>query len=497
MTEFMLPKLALLSNVNIDSFKFKLRRECELFLPAGYGTWQQELLNENSNFYKFMPEFCFIILYKEKINLNELILVKERLPNCHFFVSDVNENIGNFMHNFPLSQIILKYGQNLVYSPKMWYLASNPFSVLGEKLIIEKILQFIRPAKIPSKKCLVLDLDNTLWGGVISEDGVNEIKLDNHGPNSRFYDFQKEILEIYKKGVLLAIASKNNLEDIEPAFLHPFMLLKKEHFSAIAANWQPKSESIRQIAKTLNIGLDSFVFVDDSPVEREEVRLNCPEVIVADFPEDTSLLPELAVDLYDKYFYLWNLTNEDLRKTEMYADNAKREENKKNYANLDDFIKDLNICLSVQKVDNSTIARASQMLQKTNQFNLTTKRYTETQVVQMASDPKILMLIGNVKDKFGDNGFSILGIAKLISETEAEIDSFLMSCRIMGRKIEFTFLKEMEKKLTSMGIKIIYANYIPTAKNSPCKNFYIEAGYKEHSEIIPEEGGVIYVCTKN
>ena len=475
-------KIALLSNVNLDSLKFRLRKECELYLPVGYGTWQQELLNENSNFYIFAPEFCFIILHKEKTDSNKIKFVAEKLPNCQFFISDLEENETEYIHNFPLFQIILKYGQNSVYSPKMWYLASNPFSVLGEKLLTEKILQFIRPAKIPSKKCLVLDLDNTLWGGVIGEDGVNEIKLDNHGQNARFYDFQKEILEIHKKGILLAIASKNNPEDVELGFEHPFMVLKKEDFSVIIANWQPKSESMKQIAKALNIGIDSLVFIDDNPVEREEIRQNCPEVVVADFPEDTSLLPELAVDLYDKYFYSWNLTKEDLQRTKMYADNAKREEDKKNFANLDDFIKDLNICLSVQKVDNSTTARASQMLQKTNQFNLTTKRYTETEVAQMLDNPNILMLIGNVKDKFGDNGFSILGIAKLISETEAEIDSFLMSCRIMGRKIEFTFLRDMEKYLADMGIKTIYANYIPTAKNSPCKNFYIEAGYDEISE---------------
>lgn len=474
----MLPKLALLSNVNLDSLKFRLRKECELFLPAGYGTWLQELLYEKSDFYKFVPELCFIILHKEKASTNEIKLATGKLPGCHFFISDLNENIGDFIHDFPLSQIILKHGQNSVYSPKMWYLASNPFSAFGEKLIAEKIMQFIRPAIIPSKKCLVLDLDNTLWGGVIGEDGINGIKLDNHGQNARFYDFQKELLEIHKKGILLAVASKNNLEDIEPVFAHNSMLLKKEYFVSIIANWQPKSESIRQIAKTLNIGVDSLVFVDDNPLEREEVRLNCPEVVVADFPEDTSLLPELAIDLYEKYFYSWNLTEEDLNKTQMYAENEKREESKKTFTCLDDFIKDLNIQLEIKKVDNLTIARASQMLEKTNQFNLTTKRYTETEVVQMANDSQILMLIGSVKDKFGDNGFSILCIAKLKSETEAEIDSFLMSCRIMGRKIEFDFLRETEKILANTGVKTIYASYIPSAKNNPCKNFYADAGYK-------------------
>jgi FkbH-like protein len=308
------------------------------------------------------------------------------------------------------------------------------------------------------KKCLVLDLDNTLYEGVISEEEIKPYR-----------DFQKEILEINKKGIILAIATKNNPEDIEPAFEHPSMLLKKEHFSAIKASWQPKSESIKQIAKFLNIGLDSVVFLDDNPIEREEVRQNCPEVVVADFPPK---------DLYEKYFYSWILTDEDLRKTQMYADNAKREENKKNFASLDDFINDLNIELTVQKVDKSTVVRAAQMLQKTNQFNLTTKRFSETQISQMLDDSSILMFIGHVKDKFGDMGFSILSIVKLTSESEAEIDCFLMSCRIMWRKIEFKFLTEIEKILANRGVKTVRATYVPSEKNSPCMDFYAQAGYE-------------------
>jgi FkbH-like protein len=364
----------------------------------------------------------------------------------------------------------------------MWYLAGNPFSALGEKKITEKMLQLIRPARIPSKKCLVLDLDGTLWGGVIGEDGVNGIKLDRYGQNSRYYDFQREILKIHDKGILLAIASKNNPEDVEDAFKHPCMLLRKEHFSAIIANWQPKSDSMKQIAEMLKIGIDSLVFVDDNPVEREEVRQNSSEVTIADFPEDTSLLSEFSIELYDKYFYSWTLTNEDLQKTRMYADNKKREESKKTFANLDDFLKDMNIKMSVQRVDDSTVARAFQLIYKTNQFNLTTRRYTESEIAQMISDPNILFLIGSVKDRFGDNGYTILCVAIIESETEAKLDSFLMSCRIMGRKIEFSFLKEVESMLATMGVDTILAEYIPSNKNLPCRNFYNDAGYNEVSE---------------
>ncbi|GHU59915.1 hypothetical protein FACS189444_6160 [Spirochaetia bacterium] len=366
----------------------------------------------------------------------------------------------------------------MVYSPKMWYAASNRFSIAGERIITERIRQLIRPALTPAKKCIVLDLDNTLWGGVIGEDGVRGILLDDHGEGARFYDFQKILLEINNRGVLLAIISKNNVEDVEEVFLHPQMLLKKNNFSAMAVGWNSKSENIVQIAHEINIGLDSLVFIDDNPVEREEMRQNRPEVVIADFPGDTTHLYQFAVDMYNQYFYTWDISSEDIHKTKIYEENAKRLVKMKDFSSIEDFLVDMDIKLSVKKVDAELLVRVYQMIQKTNQFNVTSKRYSEEELVKMLGDDKTVMLLGNVQDKYGDNGNSILLIARMVSNHEAEIDSFLMSCRIMNRTIEFGFLYAAEKVLQSMGADVIYAVYFQTSKNSPAEKFFDDAGYE-------------------
>jgi FkbH-like protein len=359
----------------------------------------------------------------------------------------------------------------------MWYLASNRFSVVGEKLLVKKVHEFIRPFHTVSKKCLVLDLDNTLWGGVIGEDGIDGIQLEDHGEGARFHDFQKMIKKIGTRGILLAIISKNNITDVEKVFSYPRMVLKKHDFVDMVVNWNQKSSNIVKMAKTLNLGLDAFVFVDDNPVEREEMRQQCPEVIVADFPEDTSQLMQFANDLYNEYFYSFKTSEEDVKKLQMYRENAERNAAVSQFSSLKDFLVSMEIKVSIKKVDSEYIARIFQMIQKTNQFNLTTKRYSEEDIINMLSSPDIFIFIGHVQDKYGDNGNSILSIIHKISEHEAEIDSFLMSCRVMNRTIELGFLYEIERILKEVGIDVIYAKYIKTPKNSPAEMFFDDAGY--------------------
>jgi FkbH-like protein len=511
-------RIALLSNINIDTFKFRLKIDYNLFFPAGYNTWRQEMLNASSDFYTFQPQFCFLIIDGKELFspalsnvVDEIFICIEyalrALPRCRFFISDLdicNQRICdskrifedylneamwlNRLHSlleqfsnvyiFPLKDIVIYNGRNLLYSSKMWYLSSSRFSTLGERLLTDKIRELVRPVYIPSKKCLVLDLDNTLWGGVIGEDGLEGIQLDIHGIGARFYEFQKIIKEIHTRGILLAIISKNNVDDVETVFSHPHMVLRKIDFTEIMVNWNSKADNIAMIAKNLNIGLDSFVFIDDNPVEQEEMRQRHPDVIVADFPEDTSQLPLLAVNIYNQYFYSWDSSWEDTKKTQMYKENIERDKAMISFSSLEEFLIDMNIKLSIKKVCPKDILRALQMLQKTNQFNLTTKRYSEADLFEMLSDDNRMILMGHVQDKYGDNGNSILIIVKMISIHEAEIDSFLMSCRIMNRSVEFGFLYEVEKILEEMGVDIIYAKYIKTAKNGPACCFYEEAGYK-------------------
>jgi FkbH-like protein len=513
-------KIAILSNININSFKYQLKKDMPCFFAEGYDTWQHELLDKDSKFYNYNPVFCFLLIdgkqyydisdKKFKIIDRTLAIVEksaEYLPSCRFFVSDmdiidmslpgisqdrkavvfeyewtkrlfiIKKNHRN-IYNFPLKEILLAYGRNNIYSSKMWYAASNRFSISGERILAKKMQQLIRPTVLPAKKCLVLDLDNTLWGGVISEDGVEGIQLDNHGEGARFYDFQNLLLEIHRRGVLLAVVSKNNKEDAEKVFSHPRMILKRTDFSAFVTGWGNKSDNIKQIAVMLNIGLDSLVFVDDNPIEQEEVRQQLPEVVIAEFPADTTKLYQFAIDLYNEYFYTLEISNEDVNKAKMYAENTKRVESIKNFSSLESFLIDLGMKLHVEKVNSESLARVHQMLQKTNQFNVTTKRYCESDLANMLTDNGIVMFLGKVHDKYGDNGNSILIIIRILSDYDAEIDTFLMSCRIMNRSIEFGFLYEIEKILRSLGINNVYATYIKTSKNTPCADFFESAGYK-------------------
>jgi FkbH-like protein len=532
-------KIALLSNINIDSFQFKLKKDNSLFFPKGYNTWQNELMDDSSDFYAFQANCCFLIFdgigFFETIqndiqnNIEELFVCIEyalkKAPQCNFFISDLDvyslsvsdsKNISetayfeyiwakrlkdclNTFSNayfFPLKDIVLHYGRDTVYSSKMWYLASNRFSVSGVNIITEQIKKYIRPLLIPQKKCLALDLDNTLWGGVISENGIDGIVLNNYGEGARFYDFQKIIKAIQKRGILLAVLSKNNMDDAEKAFTHPQMLLKQNDFAAMAVNWDRKSDNIAKIAKELNIGLADFVFIDDNPVEREEMKLNQPEVIVVDFPEDTSRLAQFAIEIYNQYFLTLSLSQEDEIKTRMYSENKLRETKKNEFLSIEDFLIDMDIKLSVMKVTAEDVIRSAQMTQKTNQFNLTTKRYSESDITNMINDENILLLIGHVQDKYGDNGNSILSIVRFVSPCIAEIDTFLMSCRIMNRTVEFGFLYEIEKILKEKGIKTICAQYIKTGKNSPACLFFDSAGYNIVSETDSKKSYELIINTE-
>jgi FkbH-like protein len=514
-------KLAILSNINIDSVKFELKKDFNLFLPNGFNTWQQELLDETSGFQNFKADFCLLIfdgvcLYNSALSyeiqkyIEEIFICIEyslnKNSNCIFFVSDLDvytqsifdsriisnnlqfeyiwssclkKSMNKYknMHIFPLKNLVSQHGRNVIYSSKNWYLASNRFSLAGIKVIAEKIKEYARPLIQPSKKCIVLDLDNTLWGGIIGEDGIEGIKLSNYGEGSRFYEFQKTLKEIQKRGILLAIISKNNEDDAEMAFSHAFMILKKEDFAEIDVNWNNKSDNLLQNTKKLNIGLSDFIFIDDNTVEREEMKIKQPDVIVPDFPEDTTQLVQFAINVYNRYFYTWDISEEDIKKTQMYKENTVRESNRKMFSSIDDFIKDMNIVLSINPVTNNYILRTSQMTQKTNQFNLTTKRYSEKDISDMLTDKNNMLFIGHIQDKYGDNGNSILAIIKIISPYIAEIDTFLMSCRIMNRTIEYGFLYEIENILKAKGIKTIQAKYIKTIKNDPVSSFLDNAGY--------------------
>lgn len=326
------------------------------------------------------------------------------------------------------------------------------------------------------KKCLVLDLDNTLWGGVLGEDGVDGIKVGGDYPGNAFLYFQEALISLSKTGVILTVCSKNNEEDVLEAWnSNPFIKLKKEFISAYRINWINKADNIRELASELNIGLDSMVFVDDNPTERELIRQQLPMVAVPDFPKKPYGLMEFFKSLVEEFFETPRLTSEDLNKTEQYRLNAQRAQAQRQFSDLSDFIKSLEIKVDIREADNFNIPRIAQMTQKTNQFNLTTHRYSEADIKNFVDNGHKVFCAG-VSDKFGDNGITGAAIFKVEKDT-AIIDSFLLSCRILGKGIENAILSALINVLFPEGIRKVIAHYIPTQKNAQVSDFYDKNGF--------------------
>lgn len=327
------------------------------------------------------------------------------------------------------------------------------------------------------KKCLVLDLDNTLWGGVLGEEGIDGIQIGGDYPGKAFLYFQEALLELSKSGVILAICSKNNEQDVIEAWeKNPFLVLKKEHFATYRINWTDKATNIKEMAKELNLGLDSFVFVDDNPTERELIKQLLPMVEVPEFPVQPYELPVFFQKLVEDYFKVYSITDEDKKKTQQYKANASRAQEQRNFGDFTDFLRSLDIQMTIERANEFNIQRIAQMTQKTNQFNLTTKRYTDADIRKFLKERwKIWCL--SVADKFGDNG-----ITGCIMVNGSDIDTLLLSCRILGKGIEYAFLKKVLSLLLNDGIGEVKSSYLPTLKNKQVSDFYDKNGFTPLSE---------------
>jgi len=362
----------------------------------------------------------------------------------------------------------------------------------------------IETVELKRKKCIVLDLDNTLWGGILGEDGAEGVKIGETYPGNCFLFFQEYLRELSQNGIILTVCSKNNEQDVIDLWhSNPYLKIRGEQLSAYRINWQNKADNIREIAAELNIGLDSMVFIDDNPTERELIKQLLPQVEVPDFPEKPYLFPDFCKMLTDKYFSIYEITKEDSEKTQQYKENAQRKQLESKFANFDDYLRSLEIVLTIETMNEMNITRFAQMTQKTNQFNLTTKRYTETDLKNLvAGGARIFGL--RVKDRFGDNGLTGLCITSpptpLQNERGVVIDTFLLSCRILGKGIENAFLQYVLMKLKEEGVKTVSAKYIKTLKNSQVADFYERNGFTlENSDeevnnyLLPLQDGNIQI----
>jgi len=397
--------------------------------------------------------------YLETENIANLKLVEFSLEHKNVSIIDIKS-------------IFIQFGASQLIDDRMHYLAKSHWSSKGITEVAKLYVRYLKAFNGIRKKCVVLDCDNTLWGGIIGDDGIENIKLSNDGEGKAFYDFQRELLRLYNRGILLAVNSKNTEDIVRDVMLnHPYMLLKPEHFASIKINWNNKAQNIKEIADEINIGLDSLVFLDDSEFEREVVSTQFPEVYVPQLPNDFIEYPNFIrrLDVFD----FINLTNDDFERNKMYKANLKRDHLKKSSINIEDFYYSLDMVATVGEIKEFHIPRIAQMTQKTNQFNLRTKRYTDGEIKKFMQSPDNKVFYLSLADKFGDNGIVGTAIVKIIDK-QAFVDSFIFSCRALGRTAETALLNFIINYLIGEGINKLIGEYIPTKKNLPCKNFYEE-----------------------
>lgn len=370
------------------------------------------------------------------------------------------------------SEFTLRYPASELIDWKFYFISQMGLSAKLSKDFKAWYNRKIESIALKRKKCLVLDLDNTLWGGVLGEEGIEGILIGGDYPGKAFLYFQEALLELSKSGVILTICSKNNEQDVLDAWeKNPFLVLKKEHFATYRINWTDKATNIKEMAEELNLGLDSFVFVDDNPTERELIKQLLPMVEVPDFPAQPYELPMFFQKLVEDYFKVYSITDEDKKKTQQYKANASRAQEQRNFGDFTDFLRSLDIQMTIEQTHEFNIQRIAQMTQKTNQFNLTTKRYTDADIRKFLQEGwKIWCL--SVADKFGDNG-----ITGCIMVNGSEIDTLLLSCRILGKGIEHAFLKKVLSLLREDGVSEVKASYLPTLKNKQVSDFYDKNGF--------------------
>lgn len=367
-------------------------------------------------------------------------------------------------------------GLSRFHDAKLWNLAKLPFSSTVLPLYADHVCRLLAALRGKSKKCLVLDLDNTVWGGVIGDDGLEGILIGQGDATGEAHlDVQRTALSLRQRGVVLAVSSKNN-DDVarKPFAEHPEMLLREDHIAVFQANWQDKASNLRAIASELSLGLDSLVFLDDNPAERELVRRLTPEVAVPELPPDPALYARTL--LAAGYFEAITFSEEDRKRAALYQDNARRVALQKQAGDLDAYLSSLQMRMTVQPFDATGRARIAQLINKSNQFNLTTRRYTEPEVAELERDPTAFTLQIRLTDTFGDNGM----ISVLICREDGDawlIDTWLMSCRVLGRKVEQAVLSELVDHARARGVRRLVGEYLPTEKNKLVEDHYEKLGF--------------------
>jgi len=510
---------------------------CQTYVGQ-YNQYNQEILDKNSQLYKFSPDLTFLLidvrsmlgelfhapyslstLEKEKFienKFNELknliifftnqtkskiIITNLNVPSYspygifetksedgfHKSIAKFNQNlIDEFVNNnsvyiFDFNSFVNFYGEQNIFDIKQFLSGDIKISLNYIPKLADQLMGYFYATLGLSKRCIVLDLDNTLWGGIIGEDGFDGIKLGDNAQGNSYVEFQKTLLALHQRGILLAINSKNNLDDaMEVITKHPNMILKKEHFASMKINWNNKVSNMIDISKELNFGLDYLVFFDDDPINRELMKSSLPEVLTIELPKDSSEYSTILKNM--KEFDVLKITKEDSHRGQMYFEQKQRHELENTIINLDEFLKQLKLKVKIKSVDKFSIPRISQLTLKTNQFNLTTKRYQEEDIKNLVENNKMEIIYAQVEDRFGDNGITSMYILDKTNPKEWYLDTFLLSCRIMGRQIEKCLMQHIISKAKINNVKKIKADYLPTKKNKPIEAFLPDCGFIQEND---------------
>lgn len=533
-------RIAFLSNFTISGIRETLLVKCAsngispLIFVGGYNQYNQEILDNSSELYSFKPELIVLLLdvrslsgerffqenpdisenelrewasstikkltslvmqlqqnsAKAKILLHNLevptfsplgIIENKQGYTFRRAIEEINYGLAEAFRNdsrafvFDYDRFASRVGKDNSFDYKMYYLGDMRINPQVIPYLCDEYIPYIRALLSMTKKCLVLDLDGTLWGGVVGEDGLGGIKLGPTQEGQPYMDFQRHILSLYNKGVILAINSANNLDDALEVFRkHPYMILKEDQFAAMQINWDNKVSNMKAIAEQVEIGIDSLVFVDDNPMNREIMKQALPEVLTLDLPSDPSVFPKTLMNL--RVFDSLQLTSEDKVRGKMYAEQRKRQEYQKVVGDITQYLKSLETVVTIEKANKFNIPRISQLTQKTNQFNVTTRRYLEDDISRMANSDNFLVVSVKVEDKFGDSGLTGVAIVEKGNE-KWRIDSFLLSCRVLGRQVEDTLLAYIIDQTERSGGKVLSGEFIPTKKNAPAKDFFPKHGF--------------------
>ena len=396
---------------------------------------------------------------------------------CNSLNDTLKNNISNNIKIINLENILSDISIKVAVDMRNFYSSKALYTVEFYKHYAEHVTPILLSTVGKTKKVLIFDCDNTLWKGILGEEGFEGIKMSaNDREGLPYHEVQNLASALSKKGVIIGLCSKNNPEDVDQVLLHHRdMALSEKDISIKKVNWVDKVTNLKEIANELNIGTDSIVYVDDSDFEINYIKTMIPEITVIKVPEIKYEYPSLIRNAF-RYFYSSGDTKEDYNKTGMYRQGNLRTKEKKCFPSIEEYLQSLNLNLSVYINDLNIVERMAQLTQKTNQFNLTTKRYTEAQIKNLISSNNHLIVAIDARDRFGDSGITALSIIKLGKET-AELDTFLMSCRILGRNIEFKFFDLIIEQIIKKGIPRIKSSYFKTTRNQQVENFYENIGF--------------------